>query len=343
MQLKDVIIELSSVAGPSGSEGAAAKRVSELLEPYMDDVKTDNLGNVIGYKCCGKKGVKKLLIDAHIDEVGLIVTGVEEGFLKFSAIGSIDPMILPAREVNILTNPPLFGVIGCMPVHALTPEDMNKPSKTEDMFIDIGMGQDESVKAVPLGTPIVFNTRCGSLQGDVLTGKALDNRACMAIILNALSLLKGKELNVDLIVMGSVQEELGHRGAMTGAFATAPDYAVALDVTHAKTPDYKKEKALNFGGGAAIGVGPNVARKLSDKLISISKAMGISYQIEPMGGSSGTNAWVMQTSREGIATAVVSLPLKYMHTPVETMKLSDAESISRLLSEFVLSLKGGEL
>ena len=343
MPLRENIIELSSMAGPSGSECAVAKRVSELLSPYMDEVKIDNLGNVIGYKSCGKRGAKKLLIDAHIDEIGLIVTGIEEGFLKFSAIGSLDPMILPAHQVKVLTNPPIFGVICSMPVHALTPEEMNKPTKTEDMFIDVGLSQEAAVKAVPLGTPIVPDMQCGSLQGDVLTGRALDNRACMAIILDALSFLKDKELYVDLIVMGSTQEELGHRGAMAGTFASAPDYALVLDVTHAKTPDYMKEKALNFGGGAAIGVGPNIPRRLSDKLISISKEKGIPYQIEPMGGSSGTNAWVMQTSREGIATAVVSLPLKYMHTPVETMKLSDAEAVSRLLREFVLSMKGGEL
>jgi len=343
MQLKDVITELSSIAGPSGSEGAVAKRVSELLAPYMDEVRSDNLGNVIGYKGCGKKGAKKLLLDAHIDEIGLIVTGVEEGFLKFSAIGNVDSMVLPAHQVRVLADPPLFGVIGAMPVHALTSEDMNKPLKMEDLFIDVGMSQKEAVKAVPLGTPIVFEIRCGGLQGDVLAGKALDNRACMAVVIDALSSLRDKELDVDLIVMGSAQEELGHRGAMTGAFASAPDYALVLDVTHAKTPDYKKENALNFGGGAAIGVGPNIARRLSDKLMAISKEKGIPYQIEPMGGSSGTNAWVVQTSREGIATAVVSLPLKYMHTPVETMKLSDAEAVSRLIAEFVLSVKGGEL
>lgn len=343
MDLKETIIELASIAGPAGSEEAVTERVKELLEPLMDEVRLDNLGNVIGYRSCGKKGAKRLLIDAHIDEIGLIVTGIEEGFLKFSTIGRVDPLILPARQVKILTDPPIYGVICSMPVHALTPAEMNKTTKPEDMYIDIGLNQEEAIKKVPLGTPIVPDARVASLQGDVLTGRALDNRACMAIIIDALSALKGKELNVDLIVMASVQEELGHRGAMTGAFSVAPDYVLVLDVTHAKTPDYKKEKALNIGGGAAIGVGPNMSRKLSDKLIAVSKEKGISYQIEPMGGSSGTNAWVIQTSREGVATAVVSLPLKYMHTPVETMKLSDANAISRLVSEFVLSMKGGEL
>jgi len=343
MSLKELIVELTSISGPAGSESAVAERVSELLRPLVDEVNTDNLGNVIGYKSCGKAPAKKLLIDAHIDEIGLIVTGIEEGFLKFSTIGGVDPMILPARQVKILTDPPIYGVIGCMPVHALTPAEMNKATKAEDMYIDIGLSQEEAAKKVPLGTPIVIETPVASLQGDVLTGRPLDNRACMAIIIDALSALKDRELDVDIIVMGSVQEELGHRGAMAGTYSAAPDYALVLDVTHAKTPDYKREKAFEFGGGAAIGVGPNVARKLSDRLIAIAKEKGIPYQVEPMAGSSGTNAWVMQTSREGVATAVVSLPLKYMHTPVETMKLCDAEAVSRLVSEFVLSMKGGEL
>lgn len=343
MDLKESIIELASIAGPSGSEGAVARRVSELLAPLVDEVRIDNLGNVIGYKSCGKKGAKRLLIDAHIDEVGLIVTGIEEGFLKFSTIGRVDPLMLPARQAKVLTDPPIYGVISSMPVHVLTPAEMNKAAKPEDMYIDIGFSQEEAVRIVPLGTPIVLDARVESLQGDVLTGRAFDDRACMAIIIDALSALRDRELEVDLIVMGSAQEELGCRGATVGTFSVAPDYALALDVTHAKTPDYKREKAFNLGGGPAIGVGPNVSRKLSDRLIAIAKEKGIPYQIEPMGGNSGTNAWVMQTSREGIATGVVSLPLKYMHSPVETMKLSDAEAVSRLLGEFVLSMKGGEL
>lgn len=343
MELKDLITELSGAAGPSGSEYGVAELVKKQLLPYMDEVYIDTLGNVIGRKSCGKSGAKRLLIDAHIDEIGFIVTGIEEGFLKISSVGGPDIRMLPASQVKVLTEPPIFGIVACMTVHALSSEDMNKAVKLDDLYIDIGMGCENAVKAVPLGTPVIFDGGCKMLGSESLCGKALDDRACMALVIHTLSLLKDEKLDVDLYVMGSVQEEVGHRGAIAGTFGICPDYAVAVDVTYAKTHDYKKGDALDLGGGPAIGVGPNMTRALSDKFKKLAAEKGMKYQIEVMSGNTGTNAWVMQTSREGVATAVISLPLKYMHTPVETLKLSDAFDISELLATFALSLKGGEL
>ncbi len=343
MELKDIIKELSMLDAPSGSESAAAKRFSELLAPYMDEVRIDTLGNVIGFKSCGKRGVRRLLLEAHIDEVGFIVTGIDEGFLKLSEIGGPDVRTMPAAQLKILTDPPIFGVVACMPVHALGKEEMNKAAKLKDLCVDIGMSEESALKTVPLGTPVVFHSDFEELENGSVCGKALDDRAGMAVILHTLSLLKNEELDVDLIIMGSVQEEIGLRGATVGAFGVCPDIAVAVDVTYAKTHDYKKDYAMDFGGGPAIGVGPNMARPLSDKLIALAKEKGINYQLEVMGGDTGTDAWAVQTSREGVATALVSLPLRYMHTPNETLKLSDAYALSELLAAFVSSLKGGEL
>lgn len=341
MELKEIIKELSTIAGPSGSEHGVSSRVVELIKPYMDEVRTDAMGNVIGYKSCGKKGAKRLLLDAHIDEVGFIVTGIEEGFLKIAEIGSPDVRMLPASQVKVLTNPPIFGTVCCMPVHVLSNEEMNKAIKLEDMSVDIGLSDEDAKAAVPLGTPVVFASECFEMGSGALCGKAMDDRACMGTIIYALELIKDEKLDVDLIVMGSTQEELGFRGAVTGVFGAMPDYAVAVDVTFAKTPDYKKDDAMNSGGGAAIDIGPNVTRSLYNKLVSIAEEKEIPYQIEVCGGNSGTNAWVMQTSREGVPTAIISLPIKYMHSPIETLKLSDAVAVSELLSAFIL--KGGEL
>ena len=343
MELKEIISDLTALSGPSGSEEAVARRVKELISPYMDEVKTDAMGNVVGYKGCGKKGAKRLLFDAHIDEVGFIVTGVERGFLKLSALGSPDVRMLPAHQVRVLTDPPISGTVCCMPVHALSEEDMNKAIKLEDISVDIGLSDEDAKKAVPLGTPVVFEGECVEFGKGVLCGKAMDDRACMAAIIYALQLLKDEKLNVDLLVMGSTQEEMGFRGATAGVFGAQPDYAVAVDVTFGKTPDYEKDDAMDCGRGAAIGVGPNVTRVLYNKLVSLAEKKKIPYQTEVMAGNSGTNAWAMQTSREGVPTAIISLPIKYMHSPVETLWLGDAEAVAELLCAFAVSLKGGEL
>lgn len=343
MELIDIIRELSTLDGPSGSEGAVAKRVSELLIPFMDEVRTDTMGNVLGYKSCGKKDAKRLLLDAHIDEVGFIVTGIEEGFLKISEIGKPDVRQLPSSQVKVLAEPPIVGFVACKPVHVLSADEMNKNVKLEDISIDIGLSDTQAKKAVSLGTPVVFTGEFQELGSNSFCGKAFDDRACMAIIIDALKKLEGKELDVDLIVMGSVQEEIGSRGAITGTYGEAPDYAVVVDVTYGKTHDYKKGDAFSVGGGPAIGVGPSLSRPLSNRFIELCKEKNFPYQIEVMGGDNGTNAWDIQISREGIATALISLPLKYMHTPIETFSLEDADRVSELLSAFVLSLKGGDL
>jgi endoglucanase len=343
MELKEIFKELSATDGPSGFEGAAGKRVVELLTPFVDEIKSDAMGNVLGYKSCGRAGAKRLLLDAHIDEVGFVVTGIEEGFLKISDIGRPDIRNMPASQVKVLTEPPIYGIVGCMPVHTLSADEMNKNVKLDDLCIDIGMNDEEAKKKVPLGTPLVFNSEFQALGDGSFCGKAFDDRACMAIIIDALSKLQGAELDVDLIIMGSVQEELGSRGAVTGTYGVCPDYALVVDVTYGKTHDYKKSDAFSLGGGPAIGVGPSISRSLSNRLISLAKEKELAYQTEVMGGDSGTNAWDVQISREGVATAVISLPLKYMHTPIETFMLSDAEAVSELIAAFVLTLKGGEL
>lgn len=332
MDLRNTVAGLSELSGPSGFEDRAAARVKELLVPYMDETSIDALGNVIGVKRCGKEGAKRLLIDAHIDEVGLIVTGIEEGFVKFAALGGIDPGCLPASDVRILSEPTVFGVVACLPPHVQSAEDMSKPSAIEDMYIDTGLPDEKARELIKPGTAIVLERSCRSLGDAYITGKALDDRAGMAVVLRALELLGDKPLEADLYVMASVQEEIGCRGAKTGVFAIDPDYFVAVDVTE---PD-----PIKCGGGAVITLGPVVNRPITDKLISLAKEKGIPYQIEVEPGSSGINAWVAQISREGVATAEVSLPLKYMHSPAETLKLSDAEAAANLVCELALSMKG---
>lgn len=338
MLLKDMIIDLCKLSAPAGFEERAFNRASELLAPYVDEIRTDALGNLIAVKRCGKPGAKTLMFDAHMDEIGFIITGTEKGFLRFSNIGGVDPRMLPTREIKVLTDPPIFGVIDTLPPHALSDEDMDKSIDPKKLFIDVGLSEAEAIKRVPLGTPAVFAGGVEELSENVLCGKSLDDRSCVAIIIKVMEALAEKESNVDLFCLFSTQEELGTRGAITGVHGIYPDYAIALDVTFASTPDSKKSQTLDMRKGAAIGVGPSMNRNITNALIRTAEEKDIPYQLEIMGGDSGTNGWVIQICRAGVTTGIVSLPIRYMHSPVETMAVSDAEAIVHLLTEFTLKL-----
>jgi endoglucanase len=346
MVLADTIIELCTLAGPAGFEQAAAARTHEMLASCMDEVRTDVMGNIIGVRRCeaSRRGenAKKLLFDAHIDEIGFIITGHEDGFLRFSTLGGVDARMLPASEIKILTEPPIIGIVAAAPPHILDAGDSDKALKVDDLYIDVGMNQDEAKKAVPVGTAAVYNTGARVFGTDMIYGKSLDDRACFACVLRALELLKDEQLDVDLYVLASVQEEAGTRGARTGAFSVFPDWCVVVDADHAKTPDHTKHDAKETGGGVVISKGPNMNRRLTELAETCAREKGISYQIGIEPGDSGTNAAVIQVTREGVATALFGLPVKYMHSPVEVLNLSDAEAVAALLCETAKMLKGDD-
>lgn len=338
MELHQLITELCSLQSPSGFEGPAFRRVSELVSPFTDSIETDPMGNLIAWKHCGRPGAQVLMLNAHMDEIGLIVTGYEKGFLRFSSLGGVDPRMLPARELIVLTEPPIYGIVDTMPPHALSAEDSDKSIDLSKLFIDAGLSQEEAERLVPLGTPVVFAGGCERFGESRICGKSLDDRSCVAILVKVMENLSARALGVDLCLLISTQEELGTRGAFTGAYAAEPDFAVTVDVTHAATPDSKKGETLEMGKGAAIGVGPNMHRGLTARLFDAAKDKDIPHQTEVMSGNTGTDAWAIQVSRSGVATAIVSLPVKYMHSPVELMDLSDAQAIVSLLTELASRL-----
>ena len=335
MTLREIIEKLSAMYGPTSFEQPVTERLMEYIKPYCDEAYTDVMGNLIAVRKCEKENAPKILVDAHIDEIGLIVTGIEKGFLHFAALGGVDPRILPALQVKVLTDPPIHGIIDSMPPHALTADEMDKPFAVDKLTIDIGMTQEKAEAAVALGTPVVFDVAPVMLGEHRLCGKSLDDRACAAIIYKVMERLAGVQLNADLYYMFSAQEEVGARGGQTGAFDVAPDYAIVLDVTFAKSPDSNGYDQMDMGGGPAIAVGPNMNHKMSAELIALAKKMDMPYQIEVISRGSGTNAVPIQISRGGVATALISLPLRYMHTPHEVMDLRDGERIVQLLSEYI--------
>ncbi len=344
MDLKETILALTQLPAPSGREEAAAERILELLRPLADETRTDAMGNVFGLKRSGKENAPTLLLDAHMDEVGFVVTDAEEGFLKFSTFG-VDPRLLPGREVTVLApEGPLYGVIACLPPHVLTAAEREQAVKVKELYIDVGLTQEAAEKAVPPGTFGVFRGDAFDMAGDFLCGKALDDRLCVAILLKVMENVKDASLPFDICFMASTQEELGCCGAAAGVFSAAPEYCIALDVTFASAPDASGAETFEAGCGAVIDVGPNMNRRMSDALIAYCCEKEIPYKIEVDPKSSGTDAWPIQIAREGVCTGVLSVPIRYMHSPVETVKLSDAETVVRLLTGFISDyFEGGVL
>lgn len=331
--LRSLLKALSDMAGPSGFEGDVARYAAELMKPLTDEAFVDPFGNAIGIRRGKGPDARRILLSAHLDEIGFIVTGTEDGFLRFAPIGSIDPRMLPGRDLTILTDPPSSGVITCLPPHVLRDEEMDHSFPMEDLRIDAGLSQTEALNKIPVGTPAVYRSGCFPLGKDAFCGKAMDDRACFAAALLALEKLKGRELIHDIVLMGSAREEISHGGAATGTFSLEPDLCIAVDVTHAETPDGgPKNTDCVLGGGPAVAFGPNNTPWVRDRLLLLADHKKIPVQRIVMEGKSYTDGWEMQIAREGIPTCVLSLPTRYMHTPMETISVKDTEALAALLA-----------
>ena len=335
MNYFDYLTRLCTAPGPSGFEGPAVSAARELLSPLVDETSVDRLGSVIGLRRCGKENAPKVLLDAHLDEGGLIVTGMEEGFLRWTSLGGIDSRVLPDREVTVLTQPPRLGVVAVKPPHIMAPGEGDKAIPIGELWIDVGLDQETAEREIPIGTPIVYREEVFHLAGDQIAGKSLDDRACFAILLRTLELLQGEQLDVDVAVLGSCFEETSGDGALVATFAQNPDCAIAVDVTFGVTHDGPKEVGFELGKGPAVGIGPNCAGWMVNLLRLTAKEQEIPFNPEVMAGESGTNGWDMQVAREGLPVALVSLPLKYMHTPLEVISGADAEQAAQLLAGFL--------
>lgn len=336
--MKELIKTLSNMRGISGYEYRINENIKNMLEGLCDDVTIDSLGNIIAVKKCGKENAKKVLIEAHIDEIGLMVSDIDEnGFISIVNVGGIDPRILPSAEVIVHGKRDIKGVIGAKPPHLLADGEGEKSSKLKDMAIDTGLSADEVKKIVSIGDSITMESNCTELLGEQITGKSLDDRACVASVITVLKNIQSEDMPVDVYAVLAAKEEVGGFGAMTAAYKINPDIAIAIDVCHGITPDNSKD-AYEIGDGCVITVGPNIHPKISDRLISSAKELEIKHQIEVEGGNTGTDAWVMQVVGEGIPTGLLSVPLKYMHTTVETISVSDAKAVSELLTFFLKNL-----
>ena len=340
MDLHSLLKDLVETPSVSGFEKSVREKISSIMEEYGLKVETDVMGNLIG--SIGE-GSLKVMLAAHMDTLGLMVTFVDEkGYIKFSGRG-YDPRVLYGQQVILHTdNGPVYGVIAAKAAHLLKPEERDKGVKIENMVIDIGAEKKEDVEKLGIkpGTVITPVLYLRKLLNNKVLGIGLDDKTGVTSMLKVLDYISPEELNVKLYLVATVQEEMGLRGAITAAYNIKPDIGIAIDVTHAIQPGVEpaKVRGISLGKGPAIGIGPNFHPRIWEKLIETAEKNKIPYQPEPLMGPSGTDAWVIQVSRGGVATGLVSIPLKYMHSLGEVASLNDIDNTAKLLAYFIKDL-----
>jgi putative aminopeptidase FrvX len=341
----DFLRALLSTPGPSGNEGAAAKVWREEAGKFAE-VRGDRMGN--SFATIGAGGSPKVMLAGHIDEIGLIITHIDDkGLLRFTGVGGWDPQVLVGQRVRIQTRDgEVPGVIGKKAIHVMEPEERKKVSEIKNLWVDVGARDgDEAKEMVRVGDVGVLDQDLLELPNGRIASRSLDNRVGAFVVLEALRLLSEQEgIAAEVVAVASVQEEIGLYGARGAAFGLDPDAAIAVDVTHATdTPGVSK----NENGDHALGSGPVIQRSanlspiVSDGLIATAEAEEIAYTLEADRGSTGTDADAIQFARAGIATGLVACPNRYMHSPNEIVELTDLENCARLISAYVKTLDAG--
>ena len=332
MDIKEILFKLSDAVS-IGNITVASKIAYDELSKYAEV--SQNGINVIG-KIEGESDYT-LMLEAHIDEVGFVVTDVDDsGFLTVKNCGGIDLRALPSRTVIIHGKEDVVGVFCATPPHLGGPKEYDDISVLK---IDTLLGENAK-EVISVGDFVTFNQKAATLQGDRITGKSLDNRAGVACLLALAEKLQGKSLPFNVVFAFTDAEELGCRGAKTAAFSISPDEAIVLDVSFADAPDVPSNDCGKLSGGAMIGMSPILDKGISKKLVQIAEENNMPYQTEVMGGRTGTNSDVISISKSGVKTGLVSIPLRNMHTDVEIIDVKDIENVCNLLLKYIL--KGGK-
>ncbi len=335
-KLYELVEKLTSYPGVSGFEDAAFAEMTEYIKSLgiFDEVGTTSVGSIYAIMKCGNEKARTILCDAHLDTVGFVVTEVcEGGFLKIAPIGGIAAKILPAAEVNVYGKETVKGVFGSKPPHLQEPGESEKKAEVTDLCIDTGIPFDKLKEIVRVGTPAGFPCKLQKLLGDNLAGAGFDDRLCGAAIIRALMMLDKSKLNVNVAFQFSGNEETGYKGAMTTAYRINPDEAIVVDVTHAFVPGAPKTREdIRAGKGGDICFSPQTNRRLTKEAVKIAEREDIPYQLSAAPGRTGTNSNAVQTTRDGIPTLLVSIPLKNMHTMSEIVDMNDAYNTARLIT-----------
>jgi len=337
---RELLKSLTEATGGPGDEANPAGLLREAAHGLADTIETDAIGNTILH-CAGAGSAPRprVMLAAHTDEISLMVARIDKGgFLRVAEVGGFDPRTLPGQEVVVHGKRNLVGVVGSKPPHLSSPEERNKSVPLEELFIDLAMSEDSVRELVNSGDFITISRRTMELIDGRFAGKAMDNRAGVTTLAICLSELRKLQFAADVYAVGTVQEEVGCKGAQTAAFRLQPDLAVAIDVCHGETPGVASDLVQKLGNGPVISFGPRIHPKLFSRLCEVAADANIPVQIEVTQGSTGTDADPIQIVQAGIPTALISIPLRYMHTSVETLAFADVRHAGILLARFIASL-----
>ncbi len=330
-KIKEILNGLINAASPSGYELMGKEALENLVPNTFDEIYSDNLGTVVLLKKSKKENAKKLLVDAHFDTVGLMVSGVHDGgFLSVCSLGGLDTSVLPSGEVTVFGKEQIYGIITSTPPHLKT--GSSKAPELKELYIDTGLTKEEAEKKIPLGSVAIFKNKVEYINGDYVVSAGLDDKACLAALLHAATMLDSEKMEFDLYVTASAQEETGKCGPSRAAYDISPDLAIVTDVNFAKT-----EKGEDFGTieckkGASIDLSSICTRKTTKNIMKHLTSEKIPYQVVCEPKATWTNADSLSISSLGFPTVLMSIPLKSMHTPSEIVNLKDIKSLSDIIA-----------
>lgn len=336
---------LVETPSPTGSEEKIQEVCKAYVKPYVDKVYKDVHGNQFAVK--NPDAELRVMLAGHVDEIGLMINSIDDkGFLTVVPVGGIDTTVLTAQRVHIHTDKgPLPGVIGRTAIHLTEPEDRGKAVKIHDLWVDIGAkDKKDAEKLVSVGDSITIDADFQALHDEKVVGRGFDDRIGAFVIIEAMRLLAQRKVHCAVYCVTTVQEEIGLRGATTSSYGCNPQVGIAVDVDHAMdypSADTKKYGGGKIHGGPVIARGPNINPIVGRSLIDVAKKKKIPYQIAAAPRATGTDANAMQLSRGGVATGLVSIPNRYMHSPVELISLRDAENAATLIAEWIATLEPG--
>jgi endoglucanase len=341
--------KMVAAPSPSGYEQPAQRVFREYVAPFAQ-VSTDVLGNVHALVKGARQDIPRVMLIGHSDEIGFQVKYIDDnGFIYFSAIGGVDPHLTPGQRVHIhCRNGVMFGVVGKKPIHLMEAKDRDTVVKLDSQYIDIGAeNKKDAEQLVLVGDPVTFAGELEKLHGDRVTSRGFDDKAGSFVVAEVLRHVaeSSKKLPVDLYGVSSVQEEVGLRGGVTSSYTVNPDIGICVEVdfcTDQPDVERKHNGEVGLGKGPILPRGPNINPPLFDLLADTAKREKIPVQFTGIPKASGTDANVMQISRGGMATALVKIPLRYMHTPVEVLSLSDLDNTIKLIAATLYRIKDKE-
>lgn len=341
---RDFLVRFLSTVSPSGFEEEAVQVWTEEARKFAERTWRDLHGNA--FAVVNERGSPRVMLAGHADEIGLMVSHVtDQGYIYVRPIGGWDPQILPGQRVWIRTKTGrVLGLVGRKPIHLLEDEERKKAVRVEDIWVDIGAkNKGEALQKVSIGDPVVLAWDPAFLNEELLVARGIDDRIGAFVVLEALRLLFGLNPKAAVFAVATVQEELGLRGARTSAYGLDPKVGIAVDVCHATDHpgtegDKKKLGDIKVGGGPVIARGPNINPRLFELLVKVAEEEKIPYQIEPAPAPTGTDANAIQITRAGVATALISIPNRYMHSPCEVVSVVDLDNAAKLMAQAVARL-----